>query len=120
MPNYSYNDSPMTPNVETISRLPPRVLQNPPLPPVNPNFTPLADMPAQAATPVSAMAPQTQAPGAGLNPMASVWSFLQSLFGGQGAVPSPGPAQGMRGLLQTPVGRGAPGTNSLGNPVGRF
>jgi hypothetical protein len=79
---------------------------------------------APAATPMAA----TAAPGAGVgfNPLGGVMSFLASLFGGGGGAATgapaatPGPAQGMRGLLQQPVGRGAPGTNTLGNPVGRF
>ena len=66
----------------------------------------------------------------GWNPMANFWGFLGHLFGGGPAngPPQAGPAQGMRGLLQQMprgvppprVGRGAPGTDQLGNPIGRF
>ena len=98
--NYSYDDSVMTPNIETLSRLPQSVQRNPPIPPPNPYA---AQMPA-AAAPVAA-APQNQN---------AIWSFLSSLFGGQG----PGASQGMTGLLAR--GRGAPGTDTLGNPFGRY
>jgi hypothetical protein len=77
-------------------------------------LVPLSQMPAPAASPASSPAPV----GSGVG---SVWSFLASLFGGgAGAPQQQGPAQGMRGLLQRPVGRGSPGTDTLGNPIGRF
>jgi hypothetical protein len=71
--------------------------------------------PAPLTSPASSPAPV----GSGVG---SVWNFLASLFGGGGSAQPQVPAQGMRGLLQTPMprGRGAPGTNALGNPLGRF
>ena len=73
-----------------------RGLSGAPLPPTgNPNLAPTQTMPANT----------------GGNP---IINFLSSLFGAGGQ----SPAQGMTGLLAR--GRGAPGTDTLGNPLGRF
>lgn len=108
----------------------------PPTPVSNPHFTPLSEMPIpENPVPVS-LRPQmgpflpgmttnpdvrdTVPLGQAGNPLGGVWSFLASLFGGGRSAQPQGPAQGMRGLLQQPVGRNAPGTDNLGNPYGRF
>jgi hypothetical protein len=79
----------------------------------NPRAQPLVPL-ANMQTPMGATSPASSPQPVGSSP-SSIMSFLASLFGGGG-----GPAQGMRGLIQTPVGRGSPGVNSLGNPYGRF
>ena len=86
----------------------PRVLRNPapapslanaPLPPVRPNIN----------VPVGQVAQS----GSG-----SLWDALRALFSGQPAAQAQ--AQGMTGMLQSPRGQGARGTDALGNPFNRF
>ena len=76
-------------------------------------LVPLSQMPAQPGAPPTnpAPTPPVQSGNAG-----NLWGLLAHLFGGS----TPGPPQGMRGLMQPPAGRGAPGTDRLGNPLGRF
>lgn len=74
----------------------------PPLPPVLP-----PGLRSAVSAPQVAATPQLQ-PGAG-----GFWDMLRSLFTG-----SSGQPQGMTGLLAR--GRGGPGTDQLGNPVGRY
>jgi hypothetical protein len=80
--------------------------------PHNQPRVPLAQMPQPDAPPTN---PAPVAPVQSGN-MNNLWGLLTHLFGGS----TPGPPQGMRGLMQPPAGRGAPGTDRLGNPLGRF
>ena len=83
-------------------------LANAPMPPRRP-ITPQANLYAGPIGPAYTGPAQTPPQYSGL------FGFLQSLFGGGGASTAP---QGMTALLAR--GRGAPGTDNLGNPVGRF
>ena len=89
-----------------MSMAPPqaRVLRNPapaatPMPPVRPNIN----------VPVGQVAQS----GSG-----SLWDALRALFSGQPAAQAQ--AQGMTGMLQSPRGQSARGTDALGNPFNRF
>lgn len=89
---------------------------------VNPGYNPraqpqvpLSSMPQTPQVPIGQVATQPQ-PGAGST---NFWDVLRNLFAGPRGMPAfSGPPQGMTGLLLR--GRGAPGTNQLGNPLGRY
>ena len=92
--------------------------------PLNTDPSIVPAQPAVSQVPL-AMAAQPGSPAASPTPAqppqpGSFWGFLNSLFN-RGAL-GQGPPQGMRGLLQPPqpMGQRRPGTDTLGNPLGRF
>ena len=86
----------------------------PPLPPARPaNFgDPAVPLPPERPATFGINEPLQAQPGG----VSSLWSALAALFGGGGGTPP----QGMTGMLADPRGQAGAGTDSLGNPRGRF
>ena len=87
-----------------------------PMPPTNPFFTPLGSDAGQTQ-PLQPGSPATQPVPTQPMQNGGILSVLANLFSSRSPAPS---AQGMRGLVPQPQGRNGPGTDNLGNPIGRF